>query len=72
MRAYLFYSDGAPITERRYYAPGHFVRDQAFCDFERPLSEGDAPLVHMGHGHFTRFVCAAVDAEHALLVASEV
>lgn len=70
MRAYLFYSNGEPIISRHYYAPGKFDRKQSFCDFERTLSEGEAPLVHMGHGHFHRFVCTAVDDKYALLVAS--
>ena len=71
VRGYLYYSNEQPIMERGYYAPGRFDIRHAFCDLET-IEEGDAPLIHMGHGQFHRFVCVAVDKQSALLVASNI
>ena len=70
-RGYMYYSNQQPIMQRSYYGPKKFDVAHALCDFET-IEEGDAPLIHMGHGQFHRFVCVAVDEGSALLVASNI
>lgn len=67
MLAYMYYSNGKPIIERDYYAPGQVTWQQAEVRLEQPLKLGETRLIHMGHGVFRRFECVDVDATHALL-----
>lgn len=70
-RGYMYYSNQQPIIQRNYYGPGRYYMDHAFCDLDT-IEEGDATLIHTGHGQFHRFVCVAVDEHSALLVASNI
>lgn len=72
MIGYLYYSNQTPIIRKHYYAPGRAYMDQENCHFEEPLIEGDALMIHMGHGQFHRFICVATDGKTALLVASNI
>lgn len=65
-RGYMFHRNGSEQRDRVWFA-GRVQFEPAFCDFERPLLDGEVVSVHIGHGIWGKYSVDAVDGETALL-----